>query len=98
MHVCMRSRLVTPLSSIITTRPVLPTGPTPLSLCCCCCCVCLQLLAMVPQPVLAVLLLYPITKESDEANKKGGCCIAGRASHSSSNGTSGSSHCMGCML
>jgi hypothetical protein len=31
----------------------------------------LQLLAMVPQPVLAVLLLYPITKESDEANKKG---------------------------
>lgn len=27
---------------------------------------------MVPQPVLAVLLLYPITKESDEANKKGG--------------------------
>jgi hypothetical protein len=32
----------------------------------------MQLLAMVPQPVLAVLLLYPITKESDEANKKGG--------------------------
>lgn len=31
----------------------------------------MQLLAMVPQPVLAVLLLYPITKESDEANKKG---------------------------
>jgi hypothetical protein len=26
---------------------------------------------MVPQPVLAVLLLYPITKESEEANKKG---------------------------
>lgn len=26
---------------------------------------------MVPQPVLAVLLLYPITKESDEANEKG---------------------------
>jgi hypothetical protein len=38
--------------------------------------VCAQLLAMVPQPVLAVLLLYPITKESEEANKKGeGVCI-----------------------
>ena len=26
---------------------------------------------MVPQPVLAVLLLFPITKESEEANKEG---------------------------
>lgn len=42
--------------------------PSPLLLCV----LWLQLLAMVPQPVLAVLLLYPITKESDEANKKGG--------------------------
>lgn len=32
---------------------------------------CLQLLAMVPQPVLAVMLLFPITKESEEADKKG---------------------------
>lgn len=29
-----------------------------------------ELLMMVPQPVLAVLLLFPITKESEEANKK----------------------------
>lgn len=28
---------------------------------------------MVPQPVLAVLLLFPITKESEAANKKGEC-------------------------
>lgn len=34
-----------------------------------------QLLAMVPQPVLAVLLLFPITKESDEADKKGAPCV-----------------------
>jgi hypothetical protein len=26
---------------------------------------------MVPQPVLAVMLLFPITKESEEADKKG---------------------------
>lgn len=39
---------------------------------------------MVPQPVLAVLLLYPITKESEEANKKGAswlCSSSSSVSH-----------------
>ena len=45
-------------------------------------CLLQQLLAMVPQPVVAVMLLYPITKESEEANKKG-------ASHWSSKGQRG---------
>lgn len=40
---------------------------------------------MVPQPVLAVLLLYPITKESEEANKKG---VSRLCSSSSSNSVS----------
>lgn len=35
------------------------------------CCLHLQLLAMVPQPVLAVLLLFPITQASEEADKQG---------------------------
>lgn len=34
---------------------------------------------MVPQPVLAVLLLYPITKESEEADKKGEPLLAATA-------------------
>ncbi len=34
-----------------------------------------ELLAMVPQPVLAVILLYPLTEASETARLEGGCCI-----------------------
>ena len=49
-------------------------------------CVYMQdLLSMVPQPVLAVIMCYPITKQSEAAAKQGGRQVGGSISRSAPN-------------